>query len=57
MKTKGQRILDQFKEGKEPTDLIEEKFAAKDTIYKYWKKYQVYVNLKEELWKIVYEGV
>lgn len=50
----GQRIMNEFQKEKKPKDLIAEGFN-RNTVYKYWKVYQLYSSLSQKLWELVYE--
>lgn len=52
----GQKILLKFKEGKSPTQLINEGYN-KNTVYKYWKLFEIWKELSEKSWELVFEGV
>lgn len=49
----GQEILEEFKKGKRPKDLVAEG-RNKTSVYKYWKIYQEYEELVNRLWRIMY---
>jgi len=47
----------EFEQGKTPKQLIQEKKASKNTIYRYWKRYKLYKELQQKLWELVRESV
>lgn len=49
----GQKILNEFREGKTPKQLIEEGMN-KTSVYKYWKVYQEFEELEKKLWNIIW---
>ena len=57
MKFKAVNILKEFENGKTPKQLIEENKASKNTVYKYWKRYELYSELKAKLWNLIVESV
>jgi len=57
MKFKAVNILKEFENGKTPKQLIEDNKGSKNTVYKYWKRYQIYKELQQKLWELVKESV
>jgi len=57
MKFKAINILKEFENGKTPKDLIKQKKASKNTVYKYWNRYKLYKELKDRLWNLIVESV
>jgi hypothetical protein len=57
MKFKAVNILKEFEDSKTPKQLIQENKASKNTVYRYWKRYQMYNELKEKLWNMIVESV
>lgn len=51
----GQKVLMEFKSGKNPKEVVSNGTANKNTVYKYWKVFQKYQTLSEILWDIIYE--
>jgi hypothetical protein len=49
MKLNPRFLMEEFAKGKTPKQLINSKVASKNTIYKYWKRYELYKELKEKL--------
>jgi len=56
MKLNPRFIMEEFAKGKTPKELIKNEVASKNTIYKYWKRYEIYKELKEKLWEIITES-
>jgi DNA invertase Pin-like site-specific DNA recombinase len=52
-KSDGIKLFEEFERGKTPLQLIRKKKASKNTVYKYWKKYLKYKEMKKLLWEIL----
>jgi DNA-binding CsgD family transcriptional regulator len=50
-------MLKEIESGKTPKQLIEENKASKNTVYRYWKRYQMYKELQQKLWDMIVESV
>lgn len=46
-----------FRKGKTPEQIIKEKVTSKNTAYKYWRRFKLYKELNEKLWKIIIESL
>jgi len=56
MKLNPRFLMEEFAKGKIPKELIKQKVASKNTIYKYRKRYELYKELKEKLWELIIES-
>lgn len=57
MKLNPRFLMEEFAKGKIPKQLIVEGKASKNTIYKYWKRYELYNRLKQDLWNLIIESI
>lgn len=57
MKLNPRFLMEEFAKGKTPKQLITEGKASKNTVYKYWKRYELYNQLKEKLWELIVESI
>lgn len=57
MKLNPKFIMENFREGKIPEQLIKEKVCSKNTAYKYWRRFKLYKELNEKLWDVIIESI
>jgi predicted house-cleaning noncanonical NTP pyrophosphatase (MazG superfamily) len=57
MKLNPRFLMEEFAKDKTPKQLIAEGKASKNTVYKYWKRYELFNQLKNKLWELVVESI
>jgi len=55
MKFKANKIMEEFKQGRLPTELIEK--YNKTTVYRYWRRFKLYQELSQKLWDLIVESL
>jgi len=57
MKLNPKFLMEEFRKGKTPEQIIKEKVVSKNTAYKYWRRFKLWKELNEKLWEVIIESL